>query len=216
MSENGGFIRTTLTRDNLLANPKYIAKSVVIDENQTLVRGAVLGEKTLGSTITPGAGNTGDGVLGSLVLGEEIKKGNYVITCIATTGDGVFSVVDPDGVAMENCVVGDPYYNDAIAFQITAGATGFAVDDEFTITIAAGNGRFVLSLAAAVDGSEDVDSILLEDVTTGAGETQIATALVSGEVNERALTFGAGHDANSTRKEMRKLGIYYTYVSKGD
>lgn len=69
------------------------------------------------------------------------------------------------------------------------------------------SGKVVLSLAAAVDGSEVPYAILAEDVTAD-GADEEATAYLSGEFNEGELTIGTGHTADSIRAGLRDLSIY--------
>lgn len=70
------------------------------------------------------------------------------------------------------------------------------------------DGKLLLSLAAAVDGSEDVYAILGEDVDATSADKE-ATVYLSGEFRAAGLTFGTGHTAASTRDAARALGIYY-------
>jgi hypothetical protein len=71
--------------------------------------------------------------------------------------------------------------------------------------------KFVLSLAAASDGSEVPRAILEEDVDATAGDKR-APAARTGEFNAAALTFGTGHNADSTRDGLRGLGIHLETV----
>lgn len=69
------------------------------------------------------------------------------------------------------------------------------------------SGKCNLSLAAAVDGSEDVYAILAQDVDATAAD-KTGLVYLTGQFNDRALTFGAGHTAASTRDAFRVLGIF--------
>lgn len=68
-------------------------------------------------------------------------------------------------------------------------------------------GEYKLSVAAAEDGSEDVRVILVETVDTTDGEVD-ALVYETGEFNPHALTFGAGHTAESTEDALRALSIF--------
>ncbi|MBI5135781.1 MAG: head decoration protein [Nitrospirae bacterium] len=90
-----------------------------------------------------------------------------------------------------------------------------------TVTVAAGQnlvrgallgkvtagGQYVLSLAAAVDGSQTPVAILVADADASAGALT-AGIYVSGEFNDNAVTFGTGHTAASVKDGLRDLGIY--------
>lgn len=113
---------------------------------------------------------------------------------------------------------------------------GFTVTDAFTpdnlhagdfpirgrkVTIAAGQnlvrgallgaitagGSYTLSAAAAGDGSEVPTAILAEDTDATGGATE-AIAYISGDFNEDAITYGAGHTADSVREGLRDLSIF--------
>jgi len=71
--------------------------------------------------------------------------------------------------------------------------------------------KFVLSLAAAGDGSEVPRAILEEPVDATAGDKR-AAASRTGEFNEDALIFGTGHTADSTRDALRDLNIHMKKV----
>lgn len=69
------------------------------------------------------------------------------------------------------------------------------------------NGKYVLSLAAAEDGSQTPVAILAEDTdATSADKTTVA--YLTGEFNTAAMTFGTGHTAANTKAGLRDLGIF--------
>lgn len=69
------------------------------------------------------------------------------------------------------------------------------------------SGKWVLSLAAASDGSEVPRAILLEDVDASGGDKDGPVAR-TGEFNEAAVTFGTGHTVASTREGLAEKSIY--------
>ena len=75
------------------------------------------------------------------------------------------------------------------------------------------DGKYLLSLSAAVDGSEVPDLILAEDCDASAGDTA-GVAYERGDFIEQALTYGAGHDADSVRETLRDKGI--VLIKQGD
>lgn len=72
-----------------------------------------------------------------------------------------------------------------------------------------GSGEYILSLAAAGDGSDAIRAVLAEDVDATGG-AQTATAYLTGKFNQNKLTFGAGHDASTvaTQNEMEDRNLY--------
>lgn len=71
------------------------------------------------------------------------------------------------------------------------------------------SGKLKLSASAAGDGSEVPVAILMEDLDT-TGADKAFQLMVEGYVNETALTFGAGHTADTCRHALRAQGIYLT------
>ena len=71
------------------------------------------------------------------------------------------------------------------------------------------SGKHILSLLAAEDGSQTPDVILAEPADAATTDVQ-AIAYFSGEFNELALTFGAGHTADAVRDGLRAKSIFLT------
>lgn len=71
------------------------------------------------------------------------------------------------------------------------------------------SGKYILSASAAVDGSQAPDTILAEDAAAASADVE-AIAYFSGEFNELALTYGAGHTASSVRDTLRDKSILLT------
>ncbi|HHN72502.1 MAG TPA: head decoration protein [Thermopetrobacter sp.] len=69
------------------------------------------------------------------------------------------------------------------------------------------SGEYKLSVAAAADGSQTPDAILAEDVDASAG-AKAGLAYIRGDFIAEALTYGAGHDADSIRDGLRGKGIF--------
>lgn len=69
------------------------------------------------------------------------------------------------------------------------------------------SGKFILSLSAAEDGSEDPSVVLWEDVDASDGDVE-AEVLLCGDVLASALTVGTGHTVASVRKALRPLSLF--------
>lgn len=69
------------------------------------------------------------------------------------------------------------------------------------------SGKYVLSVAAAGDGSEAPKAVLAEDVAAS-GSDREAIVYLTGQYIPGALTFGAGHTAASTRDALRLFSIF--------
>lgn len=67
--------------------------------------------------------------------------------------------------------------------------------------------KYNLSLSAAGDGSQTPDLILAE-ATDATAADKVTTAYVTGVFNDRAVTLGAAHTADTVREGLRAKGIH--------
>lgn len=204
------FSSSDLAVDNLIAGNAHLllGQQITLAAGAVYPRGAVLGKRTLGAA-TSGFVGTGNGAMtldATTPLLAGAKQGAYTVTCItAASNSGTFRVEDPNGVVLGDVAVGATFA-DQIKFVIADGATDFIVGDKFTVTVAAGTGQYLVSVAAAVDGSAAPDLVLSEtvDATSAAAP---AMAYKRGDFNATALTFGAGHSATTVAETLRSKGI---------
>lgn len=197
------------------SNQGLVTESGTLLTGQNLARGALLGRITLGaaSAAAKTGGNTGNGTLtmdATTPLLAGAQAGVYTVRCIAAaTNNGTFRVTAPDGAVLGDVVMaaGAGAFSNQVKFAMADGATDFIVGDGFDITVAAGSGKYVLSLAAAVDGSQEPVAVLVDDVNAPAAD-KVCGLYVAGEFNSRAMVFGTGHTAASVRDALRLKGIF--------
>lgn len=155
------------------ADKAYSRKEVTFTTDAgaaTLPVGTVVAKVTeAGATGAAVAGNTGNGTItASPTVGAAAKAGVYRVTCIATaTNGGSFAVEDPDGVTIGTAVVGTPFTTH-LTFTVTDGSTDFAVGDAFTITVAAGSGKYKAIDFASTTGAEVAAGVLVDQITLSA------------------------------------------------
>ena len=190
--------------------PVVHKKGTVASGQGALARGTVLGAILLGaaSSAAKSGGNTGNGTLTLDVTTPILagaQPGVYTARCItAATNSGTFRVEDPNGTVLGDVAVGATFSDD-VKFVIADGGTDFVVGDGFDITIAAGSGKVVKSVAAAVDGSAVPVGILAADADATSADVD-APYYISGEWAGSKLTFGAGHTADTVEASFRKTG----------
>ena len=196
--------------DNMIAGDfplEAVSGTVLLGE--TVADKSLLGKELLAVGDVVIGTNTGNGVLSGFALaaGGPAKIGNYEVTCIAAaTNSGTFKIVDPDGITIGTMVVGETPIVGGITFTIADGAADFVIGDTFTLPVEAGSGKLLLSLAAAVDGSQVPYAIATEAVNAAA--TDVTTSVwITGSFAEENITFGTGHTADSVRDQLRALGI---------
>jgi len=211
---------TPATYDNLFADLAInaLTKGVTLKAAQGVVkRGSVLGLITLAvGTIVTTETNTGDPIIATVTLAANAQKGAYKVICNkAPTAGGannaVFSVFAPDGSRLADTVQNVAFAGGHLAFKVAVvTAVDSIVGDSFTINVIAGSGLAVLVNKTSVDGSNLADSILSDDVDTGAvGETANIpyAAYTSGHFNRNALIFGTANTAADHEDRLRDLGI---------
>jgi hypothetical protein len=86
---------------------------------------------------------------------------SLVVTAVDAADSGVFSVTAPDGTKLPNATVGVAY-DHQVKFTIADGSTDFVVGDTFTVTVAAGSGKYVQLDPAGVDGRQNFAAILAD------------------------------------------------------
>ena len=201
----------THTHDNLIAGDavNMVTESIVLDTGD-LTRGALLGKITVGSAsaAAKSGGNTGGGTISSVTVGTGAQAGVYTVRIVeVVAGAGQFQLRAPDGDVVGIGSVGTEFTGGGLTFTLTDGSPDFALGDGFDITVAAGSGKYVLSTAAATNGSENPVAILAEDANaTSADVTTVA--YLTGEFNSTAMTFGSGHTAASVKEALALRGIF--------
>ena len=117
---------------------------------------AVVGRILKGAPVSAAdADNIGNGVVADLALDALAEIGTYRLECAqAVAGSGVFHVLTPSGLRLEDMLVGLPYASPHLALTLGDGAVDFAVGDTFTVTVPPGSGKCTLLNPAAVNGSQ--------------------------------------------------------------
>lgn len=207
---DGGFIASE-------APGSFSRDRITLAMGQDLKAGTVLGKIINGAaTFEADAGNVGNGTLAGSV-GQEVdvlagaKPGVYLVLCVAAATDaGVFHVFDPDGKFVGVAEVGTAFATE-IGFEIADDSVDFAAGDSFTITVAAGAGRWEQLDLTGTDGTEQAAGILFGDIDATEAHTA-AAAIVRGpcEVQLDALTWPTGITDNqkaAALAELELLGI---------
>jgi len=216
-------VTSTLTVKNLFAgNFPVERKEVTIAASQTITVGTVIGKATVAAGTAAAGSNTGDGAVSAFALaaGGPAKIGTYVATCIeAVTNSGIFNVVDPDGILIGQFTVAvsdsTTFTGGGITFNVADGTTDFIVGDLFNFPVTAGTGYGVALDTTNTDGSNKWAGVALEEVTTGAAETQKIAMAISGDFHSQGLTFG-GSTVYTDVIDDAKENNCYIHVSYSD
>lgn len=190
------------------ANGARSLETVTIDTGD-LAAGTVLGRITKGAaTGAAVAGNTGDGTITAApVVSAGAKAGVYRAVCIEpATNAGKFLVTDPDGINLGVATVAVAFSGGGLAFTIADGSEAdFASGDSFTITVAAGSGKYVAYNQDGVDGSEIAAGILLDNVNATAADVEATIVARDAEVCGSELTWPADIEAGEKTAAIAQL-----------
>lgn len=202
--------------DKLFAGnfPVHTNSVTLLANEGALLRGAVLGKVTKGTAAIVAGTNTGNGAAGAITRLAKAIVGDYKITCItAATNGGTFKVVDPNGNRMNDLVVGTAYNNGHFSVTIADGTTDFIVNDSFTVTIAAGSGKYRLVNSANTDGSNVAEAVLAEDIPASTSDVTNVPIYETGDFNSAALTFGGSDLYTAHTDALKSKCIYCNTVS---
>lgn len=197
------------------ANNYRSRENIVIGASQTLKAGAILGLISIGALAAVGAavaGNTGAATITAApAVAVGTQTGVYTLTAVSAGPTAIFLMESPDGVQLGEVTTGTPATIAGIGpFTITDAGADPAVGDQFTITVTdaahASEGQYILHDPEGTNGSQNVAGVLYAPVTTAAGETADAVAIVrDAEVIDARLVYD-DHDATEKAAVRAALG----------
>jgi hypothetical protein len=180
---DGGFIvsespQPSRSRDQitLLAGAVYLA-------------GLVLGMSSVGAATAAALGtNTGNGTFSAITVGAPATPGVYTVEFDDATH---YVVSNSSGQEVGHGTTGAPFAAGGLGFTITAGGTAFVPADSFTITVAAGTGKYVAFDPTGTDGREVAAGILFGKIDATNGDRQGVAIVRDAQVNAAELVWGA-------------------------
>lgn len=212
---------STLTERNYLPDwlfyeeeeSRYCRENVTIlagsGATRPLTGGMVLGKVEVATASAAAfSGNTGNGTMGSITVGAGAKAGDYKLVIVEpATNAGKFTVEDPDGITIGTGTVAVAFSAGGLAFTLADGATDFVSGDGFTITVAAGSGKYVQIDFSGTLGTQNAAGILITDVTAPDGSDIAGVALVRGPATIIAskLTWPSGATTNQKNAALAQL-----------
>lgn len=201
------------------ANHYRSRDNIVVAASQTLLAGTILGRITVGALAAAAvavAGNTGAATItASPAVAVGTPTGAYRLTAVTAGATAEWLLESPDGVTLGNVVTAVETTIAGIGpFTIADPGTDPAIGDQFTITVTdaahANEGQYVIHDPEGTNGSQNVSGVLYDAVTTGAGETADAVAIVrDAEVIAARLVYD-DHDTTekaAARAALTALGV---------
>ena len=162
-----------------------------------LASGTLLGKITNAATAPVAAavaGNTGNGTMGTVTAGDDAIAGVYTLTIVEPASDaGSFIVEDPEGRNVGNGEVAVAFSGGGLGFTLADGSNNFAAGDQFTITVAAGTGKYVAYAAGADSGANKAAAVLLSPIPGVNGDHQAVIYARDCEVIDELLIGKAGN-----------------------
>jgi hypothetical protein len=168
---------------------------IVVLSGEVLKAGHVIGRIMVGATAASAAaaGNTGNGVMGTVTAGAAARPGVYKLRIEdPATNAGAFVVEDPNGVQIGSGNVAAAYSAGGLAFTLADGSADFVSGDTFNITVTAGTDKYREYNPANTDGSGVPWGILWDNCDATSGDQKAAGIFRSCEVNAAELTWFSG------------------------
>jgi hypothetical protein len=191
-----------------------IKSGTTVNGLTVLPRGTVLGQITTGTATSVAGTNTGTGTFvldATTPVQINAKVGAYKLTILAT---GRAQLLDPLGRDLgeyDFSSGGTVTINSDIKGVLTDTSTHFVAGDIFTITVAAGSGKYIPSVATAVDGSQIPLAILVDDCNPASAD-QNAGVYLSGEFNQSAITYDSSWTVTTMFNYLRSVSIFLKAV----
>lgn len=180
------------------SNQRSRENIVVTQSGRALASGTLLtrsGDAGAG-TFAMDAGATGNPTAGTITIGAAAIPGVYVIEFTAATK---FTVEDPEGKTVGTGTLGTAFDKGGIGVTLTAGTTPAVAGDTATITVAAGNGKYI-----AYDGAAGpADAVLYNWLPAKTGDSDAVAFVRDAELNRFELT---GLDA-AAQADLAKKGL---------
>ena len=188
------------------ANGTLSRETITVLQGQVLKAGHVLGKVAVGAaTGAAASGNVGNGTIGTVSVDNTAKPGVYQAVCIEPASNGgTFAVEDPDGVVIGTAVVGTPFAG-AVNFTIADGGTDFSAGDRFSVTVAAGSGKYKEYNPANTDGSQTALALLLDNVDATDADAEAVVVARQAEVNAAELIWFSAADADQKAAALAQL-----------
>ena len=193
-----------------LANNNRSIENITIKSGQNVAAGEVLSKELTGAaTSAAAAGNTGNGTMGSVTVGDQAKVGDYILTIVEPGSNvGDFTLADPNGVQVGTGDVAGAFSGE-ISFTLADGGTDFAAGDSFTISVTL-TGEVYTALPN--DASEEAVAIALDNYDATSAAKDGAAVVRDAEVNDAELTWPSGQSAaNKTvaQNQLKDNGVIF-------
>lgn len=154
---------------------------------------AAVGKPT--AAAVAGGTNTGNGTSSAVTTtGYAPTVGVYTVEFDDATH---FVVSGPNGQEIGHGVAGTAFTGGGLNFTITAGGTAFVPGDSFSVTVAAGAGKWVPCTASATDGSQNAAGICFGVSDASLNDVMGAIVVRQCEVNTSELVWDASMNAAS-------------------
>ena len=193
-----------------LANNNRSIENITIKSGQNVAAGEVLSKELTGAaTSAAAAGNTGNGTMGSVTVGDQAKVGDYILTIVEPGSNvGDFTLADPNGVQVGTGDVAGAFSGE-ISFTLADGGTDFAAGDSFTISVTLTSEVYT---ALPNDASEEAVAIALDNYDATSAAKDGAAVVRDAEVNDAEFTWPSGQSAaNKTvaQNQLKDNGVIF-------
>lgn len=180
---------------------------------RVLTAGMVVGKRLVGAAAASvaGAGNIGNGVMGTVTPAVSAKRGVYTVQIVEPASDaGAFNVYDPGGNLVGHGNVASAFAGE-LGFTLADGATDFVAGDFFSITVTGGTEKWLRHDPAGTSGEQFARGILRDDVTAlDAVDAKGVVFTRDAEYNSAEIVYSSGaNDAAKAlaRQQLAEVGL---------
>lgn len=175
---------------------------IIVSGSGVVKAGTVLGKVGVGAATASAVTGTGNPTISAVTVTSKAKPGVYRLEFTAATK---FDVIDPDGFKIKSGSTGVAYSDD-IGFTITAGGTPAVAGDYFTVTVAAGTGKYAPAQNTGTDGTDVGVAINIYEVDATSADVKVAAITRDAEVNVNNLEYHSSVD-DSGKKAAKHANL---------
>lgn len=185
------------------------AGTYIVSEEQTVSSTTITANSAKAAAVV----GDGTGAIGTITVSGDAKPGDYLLTVTkAASSAGDFQLVDPDGIVVGVGTVGVAFSGGGLSFTLADGSPDFSLGDSITITVAAGNGNYVLHNPDATDGSQHAAAILYDAVDASTGAKAGVAIERMAVVGASALTWAEGISAGAKAAAVARLAEQHLLI----
>lgn len=179
-----------------------------VDTSQTASSTTITASAASAAAYAHNAANTG--TMGAITVSSAAKAGTYRLTIVEPGSNvGTYVVEDPDGIQIGTGIVAAAFSAGGLAFTLADGSQDFVAGEGFTITIAAGDGKYAPYDDDNTDGTATAAAVSLYPVDATSADVSVAALVRIAGVKTVALQWAGTNDAGDKTAGLADLAANF-------